>query len=133
MNTPTTTSSEAGHRRTPCELVIDQGSEETTGCAVSYLARSITLASGEERYPDGGNFGIGRCDLGDSTCSSQWHPHALATSTGSHLTSRNERRFGSREDRRTDEKRLLSIVYPLQLMTVLSAPRDTRICARTHT
>ena len=32
--------------------------------------------------------GIGRCDLGDSTCSSQWQPHVLATSTGSHLTSR---------------------------------------------
>jgi hypothetical protein len=90
MNTPTTTSSEAGRRRTPCEVVIDQGSEGTTGCikkSASYLARWITLASGEERYPDGGNFGMGRCDLGDRTCPSQWHPHVVATSTGSHLTS----------------------------------------------
>lgn len=46
----------------------------------------MTLASGDERYAEGGNLGMGSRDLGDRTCSSQWHPHVLATSTGSHLT-----------------------------------------------
>lgn len=63
----------------------------------TYLARVMTLASGDERYAEGGNLGMGSRDLGDRTCSSQWHPHVLATSTGSHLTSREQPERHSRE------------------------------------